>query len=48
MMNKGECMVLFNTVMDTQLALGRDRLGREGEEERACLLMNFVDSFLLI
>lgn len=25
MMNKGECMVLFNTVMDTQLALGRDR-----------------------
>jgi len=25
MMNKGECLVLFNTVMDTQLALGRDR-----------------------
>lgn len=24
-MNKGECMVLFNTVMDMQLALGRDR-----------------------
>ena len=25
MTTKGECMVLFNTVMDTQMALGRDR-----------------------